>query len=115
MSGGAVEAVTSFMYSGILQRTCLKVITPDTLKYIAKACAGSHLKNLVAAKNASANTALHWAAVNGYLETFQRLCRARADPFVPNAAGNDVIMEAEKFGRTKVLMWLIDYGNRLKR
>jgi uncharacterized protein len=62
------------------------------------------------ATNASGNTALHWAALNGHLEAVQKLLESGADPGVRNAAGRDVIVEAEMSGKEeglKVAEWLL--------
>ncbi|SCU81015.1 LAME_0B05336g1_1 [Lachancea meyersii CBS 8951] len=51
----------------------------------------------VNARNATGNTALHWASLNGKLECVQLLCdKLGADPFVRNDFDHDAIFEAER-------------------
>ncbi|SCU99060.1 LAFA_0G21748g1_1 [Lachancea sp. 'fantastica'] len=48
-------------------------------------------------RNATGNTALHWASLNGKLECVKLLCDTLgADPFVRNDFDHDAIFEAER-------------------
>ncbi|CCH62099.1 hypothetical protein TBLA_0G01550 [Henningerozyma blattae CBS 6284] len=50
--------------------------------------------------NKEGNTPLHWASLNGKLETVKLLCdEYEADPFIRNNAGHDSIYEAENNGK----------------
>ena len=58
-------------------------------------------------QNASGNTPLHWAALNGHLPAVQLLMEAGADPTVTNKAGKDALSEAEAAEKNEVAAWLI--------
>ncbi|AOW02001.1 YALI0B20900p [Yarrowia lipolytica CLIB122] len=63
---------------------------------------------LISAQNDSGNTALHWAALNGNLDIVKLLCEAKADPFVKNQSGQDVLYAAENFDKEDVIDYLLE-------
>ncbi|KAG5367936.1 Ankyrin repeat-containing protein [Yarrowia sp. C11] len=63
---------------------------------------------LISAQNDSGNTALHWAALNGNLDIVKLLCEAKADPFVKNQSGQDVLYAAENFDKEEVIDYLLE-------
>ena len=65
-------------------------------------------------QNASGNTPLHWAALNGHLLAVQLLMEAGADPTVLNKAGKDAVYEAETGGKDEVATWLLTEGKGLE-
>lgn len=66
-------------------------------------------------QNASGNTPLHWAALNGHLPAVQMLIEAEADPTVLNKAGKDAVYEAEANDKNEVAAWLLTEGKGLER
>ena len=65
-------------------------------------------------QNASGNTPLHWAALNGHLPTVKLLIEAGADPSVMNRAGKDAVYEAEVNEKNEVAAWLLTEGKGLE-
>lgn len=63
---------------------------------------------LISAQNDSGNTALHWAALNGNLDIVKLLCEAKADPFIKNQSGQDVLYAAENFDKEDVIDYLLE-------
>lgn len=66
------------------------------------------------APNASGNTPLHWAAINGHLESVKALVGAGADPARVNRAGKEAVFEAEGAGKGEVVEWLLGEGRGLE-
>jgi ankyrin repeat protein len=62
---------------------------------------------LINAVNDSGNTALHWAALNGHLESVKLLVQAGADVTIINKAGHDAVFEAEINDKGEVVDWLL--------
>ncbi|KAL9106690.1 MAG: hypothetical protein Q9227_008342 [Pyrenula ochraceoflavens] len=82
------------------------------LKFLLESLAGPQSNNhsLVNHQNASGNTPLHWAAINGHLECVKLLIAAGADPSITNGAGHDAVFEAEmggKDGNNEVAEWIL--------
>lgn len=67
----------------------------DVLKYTLHHLDENERANIVNQKNDSGNTALHWAALTGSLESAQLLVGAGADAKIKNQAGFDSIYQAE--------------------
>ncbi len=65
-------------------------------------------------QNASGNTPLHWASLNGHLEAVKLLIGAGADPTITNKAGHDALYEAEINGKDAVVEWLLTEGRGLE-
>ena len=65
-------------------------------------------------QNASGNTPLHWAALNGHLSAVQALVKAGADVTIINGAGHDAIYAAEANEKNEVAEWLLREGKGLE-
>lgn len=61
-------------------------------------------------QNASGNTPLHWAALNGHLECVKILIENGADPTIQNQKGHDAVYEAELADKTEVVDWVLKEG-----
>jgi len=59
------------------------------------------------AVNEAGNTALHWAALNGHLESVKLLVQSGADVTIINRAGHDAVYEAEINDKNEVVDWLL--------
>jgi hypothetical protein len=57
--------------------------------------------------NDAGNTPLHWAAVNGHLESVKLLIQSGADVTIINRAGHDAVFEAEINDKKEVVDWLL--------
>ena len=62
------------------------------------------------AQNKSGNTALHWAALNGHLESVKKLLEYGADPTITNQKGHDAVYEAELNDKKDVVEWVLKEG-----
>lgn len=62
------------------------------------------------AQNKSGNTALHWAALNGHLESVKKLLESGADPTITNQKGHDAVYEAELNDKKEVVEWVLKEG-----
>ena len=85
----------------------------DTLKQLLTLSASSQA-TLLNLQNASGNTPLHWAALNGHLPAVKLLIGAGADPSVMNRAGKDAVYEAEVNEKNEVAAWLLTEGKSLE-
>ena len=85
----------------------------DTLKELLTLSASSQAISLNL-QNASGNTPLHWAALNGHLPAVKLLIEAGADPSVINRAGKDAVYEAEVNEKNEVAAWLLTDGKGLE-
>jgi ankyrin repeat protein len=65
---------------------------------------------IVNAQNKAGNTALHWAALNGHLESVKALLDNGADPTITNHRGHDAVYEAELNDKTEVVEWVLKEG-----
>lgn len=66
--------------------------------------------SIINAQNLSGNTALHWAALNGHLESVKILIENGADPTITNKKGHDAIYEAELNDQKDVVDWVLQEG-----
>ena len=62
------------------------------------------------AQNQAGNTALHWAALNGHLESVKVLLDQGSDPTIPNQRGHDAVYEAEINDKKEVVEWVLKEG-----
>jgi ankyrin repeat protein len=62
------------------------------------------------AQNKSGNTALHWAALNGHLQSVKKLLENGADPTITNQKGHDAVYEAELNDKKEVVEWVLKEG-----
>lgn len=65
-------------------------------------------------RNSSGNTPLHWASLNGHLETVKALVEAGADMWIKNHAGNLAVFEAERAEKDDVVAYLLETGGTEK-
>jgi ankyrin repeat protein len=70
---------------------------------------------LLNAVNDAGNTALHWAALNGHLESVKMLIAAGADITIFNKAGHDAVFEAEINDKKDVVDWLLGHVEGLEK
>lgn len=70
---------------------------------------------MLSPQNASGNTPLHWACLNGHLETVKTLVDAGADVTVTNNAGHDAVYEAEVNNKPEVSEWLLTAVKELEQ
>jgi hypothetical protein len=67
------------------------------------------------AVNDAGNTALHWAALNGHLESVKLLIQSGADVTIINRAGHDAVYEAEINDKNEVVDWLLGAVEELEK
>lgn len=65
---------------------------------------------IINAQNNAGNTALHWAALNGHLESVKVLLEQGADPTITNQRGHDAVYEAELNDKKEVVEWVLKEG-----
>lgn len=65
--------------------------------------------------NASGNTPLHWASLNGHLEAVKLLIDAGGDITIFNKAGHDAVFEAEINDKKEVVDWLLGHVEALEK
>lgn len=73
----------------------------------------SESPTLLNAQNSAGNTPLHWASLNGHLETVKLLVGAGADPAAENKAGHNALYEAQINEKDAVAEWLLTEANGL--
>ncbi|KAK6509731.1 hypothetical protein TWF481_004461 [Arthrobotrys musiformis] len=73
-----------------------------------------YLNTLLNFPNESGNTPLHWACLNGHIDTVKVLVKAGADPGVLNAAGHDCVYEAEVNDKSEVVEWVLNFAEGLE-
>ena len=65
---------------------------------------------IINAQNKAGNTALHWAALNGHLESVKVLLDQGGDPTITNQRGHDAVYEAELNDKKEVVEWVLKEG-----
>ncbi len=66
--------------------------------------------SIINAQNNAGNTALHWAALNGHLDSVKVLLEQGSDPTITNQRGHDAVYEAELNDKQKVVEWVLKEG-----
>jgi ankyrin repeat protein len=66
--------------------------------------------SILNAQNLAGNTALHWAALNGHLESVKVLLEEGSDPTITNQRGHDAVYEAELNDKSQVVEWVLKEG-----
>lgn len=61
-------------------------------------------------QNKAGNTALHWAALNGHLQSVKVLLQEGSDPTITNQKGHDAVFEAELNDKKEVVEWVLKEG-----
>ena len=91
-----------FHYPGLLRELCkaLSIPSPQNPTMLA----------ILNAQNKAGNTALHWAALNGHLESVKVLLEEGSDPTITNQRGHDAVYEAELNDKTEVVEWVLKEG-----
>lgn len=74
---------------------------------IFSASADKPAPELLNAVNDAGNSPLHWAALNGHLESVKLLIQSGADVTIINRAGHDAVFEAEINDKKEVVDWLL--------
>jgi ankyrin repeat protein len=97
--------VLSYIYY-ILYSLQLTVFT-DVIKLLFSTSADKPAPELINAINDAGNTPLHWAALNGHLESVKLLIQSGADITIFNRAGHDAVFEAEINDKKEVVDWLL--------
>lgn len=69
---------------------------------------------LIKSVNDAGNTPLHWAALNGHLESVKLLIQSGADVTIINKAGHDAVFEAEINDKSAVVDWLLETVEELE-
>jgi ankyrin repeat protein len=79
----------------------------DVIKLLFSMSANKPAPELINAVNEAGNTPLHWAALNGHLESVKLLIESGADVTTINRAGHDAVFEAEINDKKEVVDWLL--------
>jgi hypothetical protein len=94
-------------------RTCLRILNSylivviDVIKLLLSPDTDKPAPTFINAINEAGNTALHWAALNGHLESVKLLMHSGADVTIFNRAGHDAVFEAEINDKGEVVDWLL--------
>jgi ankyrin repeat protein len=83
----------------------IKVV--DVIKLLFTTSTDKPAPEFINAVNDAGNTPLHWAAVNGHLESVKLLIESGADVTIINRAGHDAVFEAEINDKKEVVDWLL--------
>lgn len=105
----AIHYASANGHTDLLQR--LLAYLPDTQQQPSQQ-AGARTATLPAdhflnRPNTLGNTALHYASLNGHLDSIKALIAHGADASILNKAGYDCVFEAERNGKTEVAEWLL--------
>ncbi|KAI6245073.1 Ankyrin repeat-containing protein YAR1 [Erysiphe necator] len=87
-----------------IQKICKSLSQPSPQNTI--------MLSLMNAQNLAGNTPLHWAALNGNLNTVQVLMEQGAEPTISNKMGHDAIYEAELNDKKQVVEWVLKEGGK---
>jgi len=79
----------------------------DVIKLLFSVCGDTPAPDVINAVNEAGNTPLHWAALNGHLESVKLLIQSGADVTIINQAGHDAVFEAELNDKKDVVDWLL--------
>lgn len=88
---------------------------PDIIKLLLSAGPDKPSPGFLNAVNEAGNTPLHWAALNGHLESVKLLVNAGADVTLVNRAGHDAVYEAEINDKNAVVDWLLGTVEELEK
>lgn len=66
--------------------------------------------SILNAQNLAGNTAIHWAALNGHLESVKVLLEEGSDPTITNQRGHDAVYEAELNDKREIVEWVLKEG-----
>lgn len=66
--------------------------------------------SILNAQNLAGNTAIHWAALNGHLESVKVLLEEGSDPTITNQRGHDAVYEAELNDKKEIVEWVLKEG-----
>jgi ankyrin repeat protein len=83
------------------------MVVIDVIKLLLSTSTDKPPPGLINAVNDAGNTPLHWAALNGHLESVKLLIQAGADITIFNRAGHDAVFEAEINDKNEVVDWLL--------
>jgi hypothetical protein len=87
----------------------------DVIKLLFSVCGDKPAPELINAVNEAGNTPLHWAALNGHLESVKVLIQSGADVTIINQAGHDAVFEAEINDKKEVVDWLLGAVEELEK
>jgi hypothetical protein len=87
----------------------------DIIKLLFSVCGDKPAPELINAVNEAGNTPLHWAALNGHLESVKTLIQSGADVTIINQAGHDAVFEAEINDKKEVVDWLLGAVEELEK
>jgi ankyrin repeat protein len=85
----------------------LLIVVIDVIKLLLSTGTDKPAPGLINAVNDAGNTPLHWAALNGHLESVKLLIQSGADITIFNRAGHDAVFEAEINDKNEVVDWLL--------
>jgi hypothetical protein len=83
------------------------IVIIEVIKLLFSMSADKPPPELINAINDAGNTPLHWAALNGHLESVKLLIQSGADITIFNRAGHDAVFEAEINDKKEVVDWLL--------
>lgn len=88
--------------SGLLRELCKSLSNP--------APQNPTMLAILNTQNQAGNTALHWAALNGHLDSVKVLLEEGSDPTITNQRGHDAVYEAELNDKKDVVEWVLKEG-----